>query len=1540
MFINQIDKTIDTIIDQLYLYCNEINILSLLKNKKKFISDIDNLYKKIDAFINNIISLNEINNLITYKENFDIVQNIISNYIYVYTFLLYGYNLKSNDENFTINDFLDLIINCQSSTNGKLKDFLIAQNIYILQNNLRYIFDILKYLIDDKYNINNDTRNFIQSIDKNIFKLLIIDNIDTRSHNIIKLIIFKNLYISKDKNIIYNLIEKEYESKLEYKYIDVIDSKYEAIDFSSIENLFNYNERESGLPEELYKMILNYDANINNKNNNIEYKINKLFDKKILIPITEDFLRYHKEMDMNDNQPGSSTKIDIKEKNNKKDNTKIRYIVTKINKLMDIYNPINNTKEKQEELNKLYYQPLMHRRALVMNEIDELNIIKKINSQGKTAIDNNEYYDELVNIRNYPYLNFKHLSKDGISLVINNSIHAIRYCNFENINNFAQNLNNNIQSRLINQDVKSNIVGLSIGLTNINLGCIKLKNTINTKKIHKNGLKVMIHNLKKILIDKKIKNKLLYWLFDNKTDKYNSKNNNNLTSEDHIYDLLSYLYNKLMNIINNMIVDEFNKTNFSSIYQILNYLKDVQEKYISLDSKYLSDLNMMIYYNLFNSNKIIYDENENKIPGLSQTLIKLPLVKREKLGIAVITILKKDLVVDKIIEEIIYDNAYCQHLISWNYMHRFNRSNPNKFNQLLYEFTKKYIVSNSEGDFICKSCYQLLEIKKYVTSFNDNVDNVAIIYSLDTDLEEIPEYNKFNKVIKNLDKQIEKITYIVGLLYFVGSTPQYKIRRHGIIKNIIDLIELQFKTLYFKDAKARKERLDIASQKYRFNKELTNFFLFKMDNDIFTYSSKETDKFKMFKLNNIITYLIFFLLLDINQSQIPFFSNDKIVNYYLFEKFGFNLFDNFLIRIDNTNNLVPIKKYKLLCYVIYYISGIIVKYNLWYSDSVIYKSNNINIQLHRLIITTFIDLLNTIIETNMSKNKNFLYEIFSIKFFQMLKNTYFNNIVVNEILNILENQTKKKITIDNNKIKYNNNKIKTMPIIKYINDASYLLHSNFGLRNYYNKLSFYLINKYVPDRDRMDALKNNYNILCDSLLRKTIIKYFTLYNDQGIRVTNNLVINKDQYDLYLKKNIKDYEYLYNIVTDIRLKITKNIKKKNDKKYDNLIKRSVKNSKIAKILINTHINKSIEFIIDEFINYLEKFVDKSININNLNLYLKDTVYFISNDYIGNKINEIITQNVTIKNNDQFFKQDILFYNDKNNNVTMFYSLITKQYLGYKEQSKDYTLIKNSSSYIKINHSIRDKLQNIGFNYIHYNVSDMIDNNNLINIIENLLKNRLNNLKNCISETLQIIYQLKNKFHGLNEHFLIKFFDKKINNINTYDENLNVIFDKWNRISESIFIEALNKNIQIDIINLSDDVKFININSLLKIKSIDHVILIYYINNLKKLIELQDDDYQKNNMVYLIINIINHLFNKFNFIELSKQNNESKKLIMYLNSNAEVVDMPSETANLTSEQLETINDEKLDEIGENEVYDMDIDDELDENDEDRSVIRNDD
>ena len=259
-------------------------------------------------------------------------------------------------------------------------------------------------------------------------------------------------------------------------------------------------------------------------------------------------------------------------------------------------------------------------------------------------------------------------------------------------------------------------------------------------------------------------------------------------------------------------------------------------------------------------------------------------------------------------------------------------------------------------------------------------------------------------------KMIEKITYAAGLLYYIGATPAIKLSRQSIIKNIIDLVELQFKTLYSKDSNVRKKRNENASIKYGFNKDLSNLFFFKIENDIFTYSSKETDKFKLFKLNNINCYLIFFLINDLSDIQIQYLNYDKLVNYFIFDKFGYSLFDNLLIRINNSDVLQPIKKYKVLCYVIYYLTGILVKYNMWFSDTIEYKPNNINIQLHRIAVHTFIDLLNSILETNAGPNKTYLYEMFSGKFYQIIKNIYNNVAISDNIIKNLETQTKKKIT--------------------------------------------------------------------------------------------------------------------------------------------------------------------------------------------------------------------------------------------------------------------------------------------------------------------------------------------------------------------------------------------------------------------------------------------------------------------------------------------------------------------------------------------------
>jgi hypothetical protein len=60
--------------------------------------------------------------------------------------------------------------------------------------------------------------------------------------------------------------------------------------------------------------------------------------------------------------------------------------------------------------------------------------------------------------------------------------------------------------------------------------------------------------------------------------------------------------------------------------------------------------------------------------------------------------------------------------------------------------------------------------------------NVALSIQLDTDLDRIQEYEKFSKTIKNIDKNIEKICFIIGLQYFIGNMPIHKYRRQDIVK--------------------------------------------------------------------------------------------------------------------------------------------------------------------------------------------------------------------------------------------------------------------------------------------------------------------------------------------------------------------------------------------------------------------------------------------------------------------------------------------------------------------------------------------------------------------------------------------------------------------------------------------------------------------------------------------------------------------------------------------------------------------------------------
>jgi hypothetical protein len=68
----------------------------------------------------------------------------------------------------------------------------------------------------------------------------------------------------------------------------------------------------------------------------------------------------------------------------------------------------------------------------------------------------------------------------------------------------------------------------------------------------------------------------------------------------------------------------------------------------------------------------------------------------------------------------------------------------------------------------------------------------------------------------------------------------------------------------------------------------------------------------------------------------------------------------------------------------------------------------------KAIIHTLVDLLNSMLEINTQKNKNFLYEMFASRFFSKLNQVYSGS-AAKELLDRLDNSIKKKITVSSDK---------------------------------------------------------------------------------------------------------------------------------------------------------------------------------------------------------------------------------------------------------------------------------------------------------------------------------------------------------------------------------------------------------------------------------------------------------------------------------------------------------------------------------------------
>ena len=138
----------------------------------------------------------------------------------------------------------------------------------------------------------------------------------------------------------------------------------------------------------------------------------------------------------------------------------------------------------------------------------------------------------------------------------------------------------------------------------------------------------------------------------------------------------------------------------------------------------------------------------------------------------------------------------------------------------------------------------MLYLQKFVQegSYDKELDVFLTTSLIITEkFEDNPKYSKYLRIIRNLEKNIEKIAITINLLSYIGNDITTKLRRKTIIKDIIDLILVHTEWLKTQP----KNRIEEFNKKY--NTNMTNLFFFELKDDIFLTKSNETDYYKIIR---------------------------------------------------------------------------------------------------------------------------------------------------------------------------------------------------------------------------------------------------------------------------------------------------------------------------------------------------------------------------------------------------------------------------------------------------------------------------------------------------------------------------------------------------------------------------------------------------------------------------------------------------------------------------------------------------------------------
>ena len=1488
MYVNKIDEIVDIIIDDFYEMV-ALNELTKYIDETNFVKYQKDINKMLGTYFSSI-NKDQINNILTDEENTSKLIEYIKKYIGYYTMLTLAFYYKAKHETF-MNNIIEFTKN-QVGFNIKIDNFFNSESNSQVIKYFQFIKNILLILDADPVKITTLTKKkdlkevfgFLNEFGKEFvdenFRLKNLGGKESvQAHNIIKTIIISEIYLKQDKHDVYAFLEKSEINEGEFIYIDIIVPTVEFIDYNMIEMVLSKKEADDGLASDIYELLNKLDT-YQVKGITQDKKIVDLFNSGYVVPVTDEFLLYHKDTENYDKYIG---KLSVTSK--KKDEPRIKYIVNKIDTISDYYSK-NVVESSKKEIEKMFNVQLADRKAVIVNYNEDMKIITKLQTIGNRVTEGNEYYNELSTYMKYPYINFKEFSKYGFSVMTSKVTDAIRLINFDKVN--EGNKSKQIQFRCSNPGNLINVVGLII-VGKQDIKCAKLSDIGNIRKMARkggrvrNGFKGTLSILRKRIFDNVVGGHV-YWQFDPNIDivKYGEYEiTTTLNDNERIKMNIARLYDELSMTIYNyvLVMLESKKTSmqfFNRYMDLVGFGIDIRK-----NEDLFGRLIKMVYLDHLLKYEDKYDVNEDDFPGLSGDVIKLPsFVLKEVQKMKVIKIKK---IVKKGVDEEEKDQieAICQHNISWDNMMAIRKKQPNKFTELLYSFFSQYVEKTYDEDYVCKSCGFLINVTNFVQGGSYDSDGRFVDFSIpmDVPIEDIPEYEKYRSSIRNLEKIIEKLASIFKINIFIGTSYTTKTKIRKLIKDTIDLVLLHnvnLKQIY----KERSEKVG----KYGVSKNLTNLFIFELDNSIFVYSSKDKDYYKAIKKNNIYIYIIFLMLLELSDNQIIYMSGDKMCNYFLFSKYGANLLSG--LKIKRGDELTPISNYGVLCYVLFYMSCLVTKYGLWHYEGASGKKFDPLVQKN--VIHTFVDFLNSLIEIYDSKSRKYIYEIVVNKFFLKLSTTFQNE----DILDRIKSMEEKKI-VDKKRVSGRG-------------DIGVMLRNEFERGDYLGEVEWneclpykVFFDKYGVKGERIYSISNVTN--CDNgPFHKWMFKGGDFVcglcgkSAKGVKDMENgdsivkLYINK-MYERLIKKycsmrgkvdceiDEKNLENNYKQVKGSKEVVMKEKVEKKDKSVDFI-------NGLKQLYGKTKLHKEHYFkFVDDFVGKVELIVGKDFNVGNV--HLRYDTYIINHDHNGYDIDKpiIITDTgnkIMFKHDHPFFKRDVIYYMNNKLEIEVFYDVNNKLLVGFKEKNKDYQWSKRSGVYLIVNTSILNKIKSLGYEskYVRIDVkmeeySGVDETLALKNVLSDIGRDRINRLKKMITDLQRYIYRFAFNYDikGENEGFVMKY-KNKLNKMVL--DNGRKFLSGWKIVKYGIFFDKITDKV----VNIDTKSKYVLNETISDYDYHGNLILFYMINEMSALLDINEDKFTKVTLTHLLLDIVVSMYDEFD--EDTLMGNNNIKRFMYV------------------------------------------------------------